>query len=99
MLEECFAASSEGTLRAMESLRGIMPQLCEDREAITRTALTIEMTQVLGNTETARIPQSSALVSMFAEFRTKMAATRDQLDELSRVIDRIGEITLLAKAA
>ena len=99
VLEECFAASSEGTLRAMESLRGMMPHLCEDRESITRTALIIEMTQVLGNTETARIPQSSALVSMFAEFRTKMAATRDQLDELSRVIDRISEITVLAKAA
>ena len=90
---------SAGTLKAMESLRGILPQLCDDREAITRTALVIEMTQVLGNTETARIPHSSAMVSMFAEFRTKMAATRGQLDELSRVIDRITAITTLAAAA
>jgi hypothetical protein len=36
---------------------------------------------------------------MFAEFRTKMTATRAQLDELARVIDRIAEITVLAKAA
>ena len=99
VLEECFAVSSAGTLKAMESLRGILPQLCDDREAITRTALVIEMTQVLGNTETARIPHSSAMVSMFAEFRTKMAATRGQLDELSRVIDRITAITTLAAAA
>jgi aerotaxis receptor len=99
VLEECFAASSEGTLRAMESLRGILPRLCEDRDTITRTALIIEMTQVLGNTETARIPQSAALVSMFAEFRTKMSATRAQLDELARVIERITEITLLVRAA
>lgn len=99
VLKECFADSSAGTLRAMESLRGILPYLCEDREAITRTALIIEMTQVLGNTETVRIPQGAALVSMFAEFRTKMTATRDQLEELSRVIDRITEIAQLAKAA
>ncbi len=99
VLKECFAASSAGTLRAMESLRAILPHLCEDREAITRTALIIEMTQVLGNTETARIPQGAALVSMFAEFRTKMTATRAQLDELSRVIDRITEIAQLAQAA
>ncbi len=99
VLEECFAASSEGTLRAMESFRAILPHLCEDRDSITRTALIIEMTQVLGNTETARIPKSEALVSMFAEFRTKMTATRAQLDELARVIDRIAEITVLAKAA
>ena len=99
VLEERFAVSSEGTLRAMESLRGILTHLCADREATTRIALTIEMTQVLGNTEVARIPQGSALTSMFAEFSTKMAATRAQLDERSRVIDRIGEITVLAKAA
>ena len=99
VLGECFAASSDGALRAMASLRSILPLLCDARESITRTALTIEMSQVLGNTETARIPQGAALVSMFAEFRTKMAATRAQLDELSRVIDRIGQITLLAKAA
>jgi hypothetical protein len=35
---------------------------------------------------------------MFAEFRTKMTATRAQLDELSRVIDRITAITALATA-
>ena len=99
VLEECFAVSSAGTLRAMEALRGILPKLCDDRESITRTALVIEMTQVLGNTETARIPQSGAMVSMFAEFRAKMAATRAQLDELSRVIDRITAITALAGGA
>jgi aerotaxis receptor len=98
VLEECFAVSSAGTLQAMEALRGILPKLCDDRATITRTALIIEMTQVLGNTETARIPNSSAMVSMFAEFRTKMTATRAQLDELSRVIDRITAITALATA-
>jgi hypothetical protein len=36
---------------------------------------------------------------MFSEFRTKMTATRAQLEELSRVIDRITEIAQLAQAA
>jgi PAS domain S-box-containing protein len=98
VLEECFTTSTETNLKGIESLRTILPQLCECRDSITKIALTIEMTQVLGNTETARIPESSALVSMFAEFRTKMVATRAQLDELSKVIDRVTEITSLAVA-
>jgi aerotaxis receptor len=93
VIEECFTTSTRETFVAMKALREILPQLRESRDAIGKIALTIEMSQVLGHTETAHIPDGAALVGMFAEFRSKLAAARAQLEDLSAVIDKIAAIT------
>jgi hypothetical protein len=74
-------------------LREILAPLKACRDAINKIVLTIEMTQVLGNTETARIPDGAKLAAMFSLFREKMSSTRTHMEELSNVIQKITEIT------
>ncbi len=91
-LEECFVASTGQVEKALGHLEEHLPKLLQSREELARTALAIEMTQVCGLTETARIPDGEVLRTMFAEFRGRIGATRTQLDDLSDVIDNISSI-------
>jgi aerotaxis receptor len=92
-LEECFLESSAHLETALGQLDDHLPKLLQSRENLARTALAIEMTQVCGLTETARIPQGEDLRTMFSEFRTRIGTTRSQLDDLSNVIDNISSIS------
>ena len=92
-LEECFLKSTAHLETALGQLDEHLPKLLQSRENLARTALAIEMTQVCGLTETARIPQGEDLRTMFAEFRARIGTTRSQLDDLSNVIDNIYSIS------
>ncbi len=93
ILEHCFLESTAHLQAALGELDEHLPKLLQSRENLARTALAIEMTQVCGLTETARIPQGDALRTMFAEFRTRIGTTRSQLDDLSNVIDKVSSIS------
>lgn len=93
MLQECFEVSAREIGPALARLRDTLAPLTTCRDAINKIVLTIEMTQVLGNTETARIPNGDKLAAMFSLFREKMTGTRSHMDELSNVIQQITEIT------
>jgi hypothetical protein len=93
ILEECFVTSTTQVVQALTQLRDNLPRLLESRKTLARTAMAIEMTQVCGLTEAARILDGVALRSMFTEFRAKISSTRAHLDDLSQVIDNISFIS------
>ena len=93
VLEECFITSTTQVLAALTQLRDNLPRLVGNQQNLARTALAIELAQVQGLTEAARIAQGDTLRSMFAEFRAKIAATRAQLDNLAEVMEKIGTLS------
>ncbi|MCX6944452.1 MAG: PAS domain-containing protein [Opitutales bacterium] len=93
LLEECFTASTAQVLAALVQLRESLPRLLDSHKTLTRAAMAIEMAQVGGLTEAARIPDGETLRSMFAEFRAKISSTRTNLDDLHGVMDKIGIIS------
>jgi len=92
-LEECFLASTTQMFEAMTELRNNLPRLLDSRKTLTRAALSIEIAQVNGLTEAARIPEGDTLRSMFVEFRAKIGTTRTDLEALSEVMDKISVVS------
>ena len=90
---EAGAVDTAQVLAALVQLRESLPRLLDSHKTLTRAAMAIEMAQVGGLTEAARIPDGETLRSMFAEFRAKISSTRTNLDDLHGVMDKIGIIS------
>jgi hypothetical protein len=93
ILEECFITSTTQVLEALTRLRDNLPRLLDSQKTLTRAAMAIEIAQVSGLTEAARIPDGETLRSMFVEFRAKIGATRTDLESLAQVMEKIGVIS------
>jgi len=93
ILEECFITTITQVFAALTQLRDNLPRLLDNRQTLARAAMAIQIAQVSGLTESARIPEGETLRSMFVEFRAKIGTTRTNLEDLSQVMDKIGAIS------
>lgn len=91
-LVECFSGSANEAFAALSSLQNIIAQLQSNHTTMSNIALKIEMSQVLGLTETTRIPDAAMLVSMFSEVRVKLDTMRSYLDKIAEVMEQLSNL-------
>lgn len=92
-LEEAFLARARSAAAAITALQTESAQLGESREYLSKVAVSIQMAQVRGLTESARIPDAENLRTMFGEFRRKIDTTNAELASLDEALGFLGQLT------
>lgn len=93
-LEEAFVARTRSASRAIAELQSESARLAESREHLSKVAVSIQMAQVRGLTEAARIPDAENLRTMFGEFRRKIDSTNAELGSLDDALSFLRQLTL-----
>lgn len=97
-LEDGLAGSLSRTKQGLDSLHAQIPRLHDLKEDVMKTILNLEVTQISGLTETARIPSAKELGAMFEAFRAQIAQARQGLQSLGESIDRLAILATAAPA-
>jgi len=92
-LEEAFLARTRSSARAIMELQSESLLLAESREHLSKVAVSIQMAQVRGLTEAARIAEAENLRTMFGEFRRKIDSTNTELGSLDDALGFLGQLT------
>ncbi len=89
-------AGLSGTLGSIDqllcSLQSQMPRVRDQNELLMKTVLNLEVTQISGLTEAARIPEAVELGAMFETFRVQIGEARSGLRSLGDTIDHLAEL-------
>jgi aerotaxis receptor len=91
-LEESFHRDSARAAQAIESLANALPPIATSRDALAQAVTSIQMAQVRGLTEVARLSDSEGIRTMFEEFRTKTVKAREEIDRISDVLSEFGAL-------
>lgn len=92
-LEEAFVERTRAAARSISELQTESALLAESREQLSKVAMSIQMAQVRGLTEAARIPEAENLRTMFADFRQKIDETNRELVALDDALNYLGMLT------
>lgn len=92
-LEEAFVERTRAAARSIMELQTESALLAESREQLSKVAMSIQMAQVRGLTEAARIPEAENLRTMFADFRHKIDETNKELVALDDALNYLGMLT------
>lgn len=92
-LEEAFVDRTRAAARSISELQTESALLAESREQLSKVAMSIQMAQVRGLTEAARIPEAENLRAMFADFRHKIDETNKELVALDDALNYLGMLT------
>lgn len=93
-LEEAFVDRTRSAARSIRELQTESALLAETREQLSKVAVSIQMAQVRGLTEAARIPEADNLRTMFADFRRKIDETNTELAALDDALNYLGTLTV-----
>jgi aerotaxis receptor len=85
-LEESFDANTSTAGKAISTLAAALPPVSSSRDMLAQAVVSIQMAQVRGLTEAARIKEGAALMTMFEEFRGKTRKARVEIDKISEVL-------------
>jgi aerotaxis receptor len=85
-LEEAFLIHALNASRAIEALAHALPPVSSSRDSLTQAVTSIQMAQVRGLTEAARLAEAESLRMMFEEFRAKTAKARTEIDRITEVL-------------
>jgi len=91
-LERAFAATLRHTRETIRGLQVRVPEIRIHNETLLTTVLRLEMTQVSGLTEAARVLEGSDLRDMFASFRAEIAEVRTELENLGNSTDELARL-------
>lgn len=92
-LEEAFVDRTRAAARSITELQTESALLAESREQLSKVAMSIQMAQVRGLTEAARIAEAENLRTMFADFRHKIDETNKELVALDDALNYLGMLT------
>jgi len=98
-LERAFAATLRGTRETIRQLQVRVPEIRIHNETLLTTVLRLEMTQVSGLTESARVLEGTDLRDMFASFRAEIAGVRTDLENLGNATDELARLVDATPAA
>ncbi|MBE2215063.1 MAG: PAS domain-containing protein [Opitutaceae bacterium] len=98
-LERAFAATLRQTREAIRALQVRVPEIRIHNETLLTTVLRLEMTQVSGLTESARVLEGTDLRDMFASFRAEIAGVRTDLENLGNSTEELGRLVDSTPAA
>lgn len=93
-LEDGFVASTSKATAALQELTRHVAPLTASRDLLIQSLTSVQVAQVRGLTEVARIPSSDGLRTLFEEFRGRAAKTRTDVNALSEVLDGLRQIIL-----
>jgi len=85
-LEEAFEASTSTAEEAVSALAAALPPVATSRDLLAQSAVSIQMAQVRGLTEAARVKEASGMITMFEEFRGKTRKARQEIETISDVL-------------
>lgn len=92
-LQDAFAARTRAAAGAIAELQAESALLAGSRDLLSKVAMSIQLAQVRGLTEAARIEGAENLRAMFADFRRKIDETNRQLTALDDAINHLGTLT------
>jgi len=92
-LQEAFATRTRAAARAIAELQSESSSLAGSRDLLSKVAMSIQLAQVRGLTESARIAGAENLRAMFADFRRKIDETNTQLTALDDALSHLGTLT------
>jgi len=98
-LERAFASTLRQTRESIRALQVRVPEIRIHNETLLTTVLRLEMTQVSGLTESARMLEGSDLRDMFASFRAEIAEVRTDLENLGNATDELARLVDSTPAA
>jgi len=99
-LEEAFLFNAGSAGQAIESLTKALLPVASSRDSLAQAVVSIQMAQVRGLTEAARLSSAETLRMMFEEFRTKIEKARLEIDRISDVLGEFASLmTPLSKRA
>jgi hypothetical protein len=98
-LERVFATTLRQTREEIRALQVRVPEIHIHTETLLSTVLRLEMTQVSGLTEAARVLEGSDLRDMFASFRAEISGVRTDLENLSNATEELGRLVDATPAA
>lgn len=92
-LEEAFLARTRCAAQSIRDLQNESALLSESRDFLSKIAVSIQLAQVRGLTESARIGDAEGLRAMFADFRRKIDETNRQLTALDEALHYLRTLT------
>lgn len=92
-LQDAFVTRTRAAATAIAELQTESALLASSRDLLSKVAMSIQLAQVRGLTEAARIEGAENLRAMFADFRRKIDETNRQLTALDDAISHLGTLT------
>ncbi|HLP24191.1 MAG TPA: PAS domain-containing protein, partial [Acidobacteriota bacterium] len=92
-LQDAFVTRTRAAAGAIAELQTESNLLASSRDLLSKVAMSIQLAQVRGLTEAARIEGAENLRAMFADFRRKIDETNRQLTALDDAISHLGTLT------
>lgn len=92
-LEEAFVARTHCAARSIKELQNESALLAESRDLLSKIAVSIQLAQIRGLTEAARVAGAENLRDMFADFRRKIDDTNRQLTALDDALQYLRTLT------
>jgi aerotaxis receptor len=98
-LERAFASTLRQAREQIRALQVRVPEIRIHNETLLTTVLRLEMTQVSGLTEAARVLEGTDLRDMFASFRAEIAEVRTDLENLGNATEELARLVDTTPAA
>jgi PAS domain S-box-containing protein len=92
-LQDAFVTRTRAAAHAIAELQAESALLAGSRDLLSKVAMSIQLAQVRGLTEAARMDGAENLRAMFADFRRKIDETHHQLIALDNAINHLGALT------
>jgi aerotaxis receptor len=85
-LEQAFLRNAARAGESIAALAGSLPPITTSRDSLAQAVVSIQLAQVRGLTEAARLDEADGLRQMFEEFRSKTQEAREEIDRISEVL-------------
>lgn len=92
-LQDAFVLRTRAVASAIDELQTESGRLAGSRDLLSKVAMSIQLAQVRGLTEAARMEGAENLRTMFADFRRKIDDTNRQLNALDDAINHLSALT------
>lgn len=93
-LRSAFLATIQTSLKAIDDLQQSVPAVKATNERVSRDIIQLQVAQITGLTEVARLRDAENLNAMFSNLRTQIESAKGELHNLEDIVDQL--ITLTA---